>query len=199
MNFKRKLTYKDYKKKEYEALRKFFCKEIDIIINKKSNSISTNEELGDEQSSRVWLLFAKDDSKEWICLQVGQSKYGVNNEIESIFDYLALDTDAAPTKNSKFYEEVCPEGNGEKYRERLYSMIGYKYKEFKICFLDVDKYLGIEQSHAKNDSAHIINICKNQYAEAKIAFETMAVYWRSYSSGIDGQTIVYIAEHMEDF
>lgn len=48
-----------------------------------------------------------------------------------------------------------------------------------------------------SDSDCIIEICKYQYAEAKIAFETLAIYWRSYKSGIDGQTIAYISDNME--
>ena len=62
------------------------------------------------------------------------------------------------------------------------------------CFLNVDKYLGIDFDNFtyKNDIERIIQICKNQYAEAKIAYQTLAVYWRLYSSGIDGQTISYL-------
>ena len=79
-------------------------------------------------------------------------------------------------------------------------MIGGKYKKFKICFLDVDKYLGISSESIRNtDADRIVEICKNQYAEAKIAFQTLAIYWRKYSSGIDGQTLAYIAENPQEF
>ena len=50
----------------------------------------------------------------------------------------------------------------------------------------------------KNDAERIVDICKNQYAEAKIAYETLALFWRKVSSGIDGQTISYIVEHPFD-
>ncbi|MCM1058054.1 MAG: hypothetical protein NC517_10670 [Firmicutes bacterium] len=75
-----------------------------------------------------------------------------------------------------------------------------EYKNFRICFLNVDKYLRIEPTDInKTDADRITEICKNQYAEAKIAFETLAVYWNHYRSGIDGQTIVYIASHTSEF
>ncbi|MBO4750593.1 MAG: hypothetical protein J5546_09770, partial [Lachnospiraceae bacterium] len=50
----------------------------------------------------------------------------------------------------------------------------------------------------KSDAERIIEICKNQYAEAKIARQALAVYWRQFPSGVDGQTICYFAEHPEE-
>ena len=44
----------------------------------------------------------------------------------------------------------------------------------------------------------LLIFAKNQYAEAKIAYETLALFWRKVSSGIDGQTISYIVEHPFD-
>ena len=78
---------------------------------------------------------------------------------------------------------------------------GYEGSEFKICVLNVDKYLGLKkvEKNNKNDAERIIEICKNQYAEAKIAYQTLAVYWRKVSSAIDGQTISYAVEHRSEF
>ena len=83
----------------------------------------------------------------------------------------------------------------------LYRKIGYEGSEFKICVLNVDKYLGLKkvEKNNKNDAERIIEICKNQYAEAKIAYQTLAVYWRRVSSAIDGQTISYAVEHRSEF
>lgn len=196
MEYKRKLTYKDYKKKEYKDLKDFFCGELmSSIINGQ-----VKEQLRKGDQSRVWLLFARDDSKSWECLQVGQSKNNADSEIGTILDYLVLEKkNVTQKKNSAFYQNVCPEGSEEEYRNNLYSMIGQKFSNFKICFLDVDKYLTIGQLNAQNDSDIIIEICKNQYAEAKAAFETMAVYWRAYAPGIDGQTIAYITDNKDRF
>ena len=55
------------------------------------------------------------------------------------------------------------------------------------------------KKHNDNDVERIVEICKNQYAEAKIAYQTLAVYWRKVSSAIDGQTISYAVEHRSEF
>ena len=195
MEYKRKLTYKDYKKKEYKDLKDFFCGELTFSIIKGQ----VKEESRKGVQSRVWLLFASNDSKSWECLQVGQSKNNVDAEVETILEYLVIEKNVEPKKNSAFYQNVCPEGSKEEYRENLYSMIGHQFSNYRICFLDVDAYLKIDQLKAQNDADNIIEISKNQYAEAKVAFETMAVYWRAYAPGIDGQTIAYITDNKDQF
>lgn len=92
-------------------------------------------------------------------------------------------------------------GQRENLQGSSIQKIGNESDEFKICVLDVDKYLGLEKiaEPNKNDAERIIEICKNQYAEAKIAYQTLAVYWRKVSSAIDGQTISYAVEHRSEF
>lgn len=157
--------------------------------------------------SRVWLLFASKYDNIWECLQVAQSKK-VKDEIEDVIKFLFEDefnktSEHISFTDSAFYKEVCPKNANKSYeynRKLLYSKIGCEYKNFRICFLNVDKYLRIEPTNInKTDADRITEICKNQYAEAKIAFETLAVYWNHYRSGIDGQTIVYIASHTSEF
>lgn len=153
--------------------------------------------------SRVWLLFASNDKSNWVSLQVGQSKNNVAGEIEDVIKYLFFKYEpASEFANSAFYEKVCPKTTGSKdKRELLYSKIGREYKYFRICLLDVDKYLGTKPSNSNNnrtDAERIVEICKNQYAEAKIAFATLAVYWTLYSSGIDGQTIAFMQKILEE-
>ena len=70
MEYKRKLTYKDYKKKEYKDLKSFFCGELEFAIKNEQ----VQEEQHKDKRSRVWLLFASNDGENWECLQVGQSK-----------------------------------------------------------------------------------------------------------------------------
>lgn len=195
MPFQRRTIYKKCKIVTYSELKKNFCKE--ISFNKKDEIDSL---LDDNQPSRVWLLYGKNSGGKWECLQVGQSKNSVNAEITTLCEYLKIKLKGINiANNSAFYEKTCPEGEGELYRKRLYSMIGQNYDQFKICFLDVDKYLGIKKKQVKTDSDRIIEICKFQYAEAKIAFETLAIYWRLYGSGIDGQTIAYINDNIDMF
>lgn len=193
--------YSKQKKKNYSDIQKFFKQEITFSaneegVNSKIDTLNFNE-------SRVWLLFASNDCKEWDCLQVAQSKRNVEGEIKQVIDYLCSDininTDLLEYKNSLFYVGVRPEPfDGYSYQEVLYSMIGNQYKYFKICILNVDKYLDITPSESnETDAERIIEICKNQYAEAKIAYETLAVQWKAYNSGIDGQTIAFIAEQKD--
>lgn len=186
--------------KSYDAIKDYFLSEINF--SKKEN-ISTKRP---KEISRVWILFAEKNIAEknnnWKCLQVGQSKENVFDEIMGCITKSSDNNNESVTiyKNSAFYENVCPVCKGD-YRKTLYSKIGREYSNFKICFLDVDKYLGLIKSEGQNtnDSERIIEICKNQYAEAKIAYQTRAVYWRQYKSGIDGQTLSYIVNHTSEF
>ncbi|MBO5057051.1 MAG: hypothetical protein J6C64_11960 [Lachnospiraceae bacterium] len=193
-------TYANCKAKEYNNLKEFFVQNVEFSKENVPNKI---EEISN--SSRVWLLFASLDKNDWKCLQVAHSKNGVQSEIKDVIEFLFCNAyqnaENISYTNSAFYEKVCPKTTNEPYRRLLYSKIGSEYKYFRICFLDVDKYLGTKPDNdsLKSDSERIIQICKNQYAEAKIAYQTLAVYWRLCSSGIDGQTIAYIAGHFTEF
>lgn len=198
--------YMNYNSKKYKDLKKFFSKEIEFSINDNSEEIKEKLISEDAYVSRVWLLFASHDNNPLECLQVAHSKKGVQKEITDVIDFLFnsnQDSENISFSNSAFYEKVCPiVTDKEDYRKFLYSkIISNKYEYFWICFLDVDKYLGTKPNNNINatDTERIIQICKNQYAEAKIAYQTLAVYWRQYPSGIDGQTIAYIVDHPSEF
>lgn len=203
--------YKNEKRKVkgYEDLQKFFSKEIRYSKDDDSEKVKEtfiSEFEKKDGISRVWLLFANRGNSSWECLQVAHSKNNVQSEIEDVimFSFCKFDQTSKNISftNSAFYEEVCPKDTNKKdNRDLLYSKIGSEYENFLICFLNVDKYLGIKSNNTNNqtDMERIIHICKNQYAEAKIAYETLAVYWNKYSSGIDGQTIAYIVKHPSEF
>lgn len=194
------------KAEKYTELTKFFSKDMTFSKNDDCQTIKQkfiSEKMYD--NNRVWLLFASNDNNSWDCLQVAQSKKGIQREIEDVIDFLFYEfnpnQDNIKFTNSAFYENVCPKVANKDYRELLYSKIGNEYTYFRVCFLDVDKYLEIKPNNIPNgtDIEKIIQICKNQYAEAKIAYQTLAIYWRKYSSGIDGQTISYIVDHTSEF
>ena len=125
------------------------------------------EQEADKIKPRVWLLFAQKD-ENFECLQVAHSKNDVKTEVSEaisyIFDHSVFNGDCS---NSQFYENVCPKPNDKtKYRSYLYRKIGDEYSDFIICFLNVNKYLGIYDDNSnKNDAERIVDICKNQYAE----------------------------------
>ena len=205
VKMKLRAPYENKKKKRYSDFKEYYVGELSFSSQQDAKKKLERYQTEACGKSRVWLLFASNDSENWECLQVAQSKNKVVDEIKDVIKYLYSKSDidfaSLDYKNSLFYEDVRPiPTSGFKYREILYSLIGKKYKDFKICFLDVDKYLKITSSNSnETDAERIIEICKNLYAEAKIAYETLAVYWMQYKSGVDGQTISYIGEHEEEF
>lgn len=209
MELRKPYKKKEYRAKGYENLEEYFFKKEEITFSKKNNNPEkVKKEFSKKMNDirRVWILFACHKNCSWEALQVGHSKKNVINEIEDVIKFLFCefnpDSEHISFTNSAFYEKVCPKDtNKENNRKLLYSKIGSEYEYFRICFLNVDKYLGTRPNNGTNktDVERIIEICKNQYAEAKIAFETLAVYWNLYSSGIDGQTIAYIATHTSEF
>jgi hypothetical protein len=192
--------------RSYNELNNYFVPELELRYSKnpKSKDSKIPEVTEEYNSYRVWLLFAK--FEDWVCVQVAHSKTDVKEEIEFVLKCLPQKWNRndceLKLKDSQFYKCVCPvPDKGEDYRDLLYRKIGNESTEFIICVLDVDKYLGLEKNAEpnKNDAERIIEICKNQYAEAKIAYQTLAVYWRKVSSAIDGQTISYAVEHESEF
>lgn len=189
------ITYQDLEKRElFLYTKKFSKKSLSILKDREAIKVDLQENIN---NARVWLLFGSRESDKWECLQVGHSKYEVRTEITYILDHFCTEEDFQINEytNSVFYTNVCPKVSMD-YRKYLYGTIGKNYNEFLICFLNVDKYLGLEKKNtaAITDADKIIAICKNQYAEAKVAYETLAKYWRLHSSGIDGQTISYFTE-----
>lgn len=200
-----KEIYKNDNIKKYDDLKDYFVSELEF--SKSDTECITNSEklfieLYNLNSSRVWLLFASKDNSNWECLQVAQSKNQTRQEIKELLEFMntKLEVKEIEYKNSAFYDKVCPYFNDIEYRKLLYSKIFKEFKYFKISFLNVDKYLEINPNvNCDNDSERIIEICKNQYAEAKVAYQTKAKYWRCYSSGIDGQTLSYIVINRSQF
>lgn len=185
----------------YKDLKKFFISQLELNYCKEPKAHVLTE---DYNNYRVWLLFAKLEKDKWTCVQVAHSKNNIKEEIKFVLEHLSKkwDRNDCELKDSQFYKYVCPvPEQGEDYRDLLYRKIGNESDEFRICILDVDKYLGLTkvEKNNKNDAERIIEICKNQYAEAKIAYQTLAVYWRKVSSAIDGQTISYAVEHRSEF
>ena len=57
-----------------------------------------------------------------------------------------------------------------------------------------------QESIDNDDIKRMICISKMNYAEAKIAFELQAIYWRAYNSGIDNKAFkVFLLEKNEKY
>ena len=197
MEYTLKAAYKrDVGLKTYDELKDFFVENSEIAFSKSDRPNIKMDSI--KAPSRVWALFARaGEDSGWTCLQAAQSKNALD-EVKTAIEYMS-DTNSVTIleerTNSAFYEKVCPKASGEEYRKILYKMIWRDYSQFKFCFLDVDNFLGITQTDTDKDAGKIIEICKHHYAEAKLAYDTLAVFWRKMNNGIDGLTISYYVEN----
>lgn len=73
----------------------------------------------------------------------------------------------------------------------MYSKMREEYDVLLLFYqLNIDRYLSIEE--LKNDNTHVnnmIEISKANYAEAKLAFETQAIYWNTFRGVIDAKAL----------
>ena len=80
------------------------------------------------------------------------AKKNVKEEIEFVLEHLSKrwDRSCCELTDSQFYKCVCPVSEqGEDYRDILYRKIGNEGRDFKICVLNVDKYLGLKKVEKK--------------------------------------------------
>lgn len=194
----KKELYKNKSHISFNELDEYFS----VIIEFDSNSmlskiikkIISNKE--DINKSEVWALFGYE--KDWTCLQVAKSidifseiiddiKLMYNDEV-SLVDYSMWTI----TKNTEFYLDTYRVKETTKNKSYyMYRIIKNKYSKFKVCVLDIDKYLGINNidSEINNNVSDIISLGKGHFAEAKFAYETQAIYWNKYAPNLDGQAI----------
>lgn len=202
---------KDKKIKTYDQLKKEKCFKDEIEFNccNNYNQILKEIEKVDFSEVFVWALFGKKNGHDWRCLQVAYAN-DIRDEIISDVkimcsnNYSKLQKISDETnifKNSKFFKNVYKmpsedAGKLEKKRQYSYSKMMEDYSDFKICILDIDSYLGVFNLDilVNSDVKRIIDIAKFGYAEAKFSYETLALYWNSYNSGIDGRSISKILE-----
>lgn len=133
----------------YKDFEEFFIPELEIGYCKGAEIPTVSSIYNDY---RVWLLFAEFEGKGWTCLQVAHSKKNVKEEIEVVLEHLSKrwDRSCCELTDSQFYKCVCPVSEqGEDYRDILYRKIGNEGRDFKICVLNVDKYLGLKKVEKK--------------------------------------------------
>ncbi|MBO0479772.1 hypothetical protein JZO72_09045 [Vagococcus fluvialis] len=209
---KRRVIYKNRNKSEYNEVFKYFSSVIEFTKDDECESVKKNIKEIDLSNDKVWALFGGENENNLQCLQVACSE-NILSEIEEDIDFMfdktiiykgSVDNEETIIKNSKFYEHVyeIPKSGLEKEVEKRkysYKNMYNSYSSFKICILDVDRYLNIEKSMRKinDDQNNIVEIAKHGYAEAKLAYETLSLYWNSYNSGIDGKTISYFLKNDE--
>lgn len=211
MRLKPQYKKSEERKKTYMDLQPFLRE----IVTFKKNESNSNVDFFNKfmkkifSDDRVWILFGKDDeSNEWEALQVAQTKENIKIEIIEAIQYLFSDAYAKLTSvNAKFIHtqfysnsyaipSETPRGSyNEVKRKYQYSKMGNDYGEFKICVLEYMQYLQIPGEKFDNDSLKdIVAIAAPCYAEAKLAYDTLAKYWNAYKGGVDGQAIALFQE-----
>lgn len=203
---------KDKKIKTYNQFKDEKCFKDEIKFNRNDDYDQVLEAIDkvDFTEVFVWGLFGKQEGRDWRCLQVAYAndiRTEIIDDVRLMFsnnydELIKLADDETILKNSKFFKNVYKmpskyAGKSEKKRQYSYSKMMSDYSDFKICILDVNSYLGISKldNLVSSDMRNIIDISKFGYAEAKFAYETLAIYWNSYNNGIDGRSISKLLEN----
>lgn len=140
----------------------------------------------------VW----KNDEESWVCLQVGATIGSIIEEIESDIVLMKEENEDDAEKefisvNTQFYENTyeVPKGKARDRRKYRYKKIHNDYEKLAFYSINIDAYLGLEERDDCKIIKEIIAISKMNYAEAKFAFETQAIYWNALRCGIDMKAI----------
>ena len=160
------------------------------------------------ENKYLWALFGKNNKEEeQVCLQVGQSidiKTEIIADINEMFSkdvLFELDENVETEfKNSQFYTDVyqIKKGDSDNKNEYLYRKIKREYDELTFYTIDIDGYLGID--NFKNNNCvidDILKFSKVYYAETKFAYETQAIYWNAYRSGVGIETLKILISRQE--
>lgn len=144
----------------------------------------------------LWALFGKNDSDaEFVCLQVGASIDGRNEiekDIDKMNDLECFVLSSGRAINTQFYTDVyfMPDENGIDKLKYQYRKIKEDYKTLIFCKIDINEYLQVDDSEIGNQHIrNIFNLSKAYYAETKFAFDTQAMYWNAYRSGVGMETL----------
>lgn len=207
----RKENYSKKRVKTYKELEHFL--EIVVSFEKNDNckDIIDYIENYNFKDSRVWSLFGSNDNENWDCLQVAQTKKNISQEIKCDIEFMfakkyedllsQIGMKERITKNTAFYNDSYVMGKVSDQEKRsdprkfTYSKMYSEYKYFRICILKINEYLSFSNWDLNNeDLINIVEIAKPLYAEAKLAYDTLARYWNMYKSGVDGQAIIIFLE-----
>lgn len=197
--------YKNKSVKSYDELEPFLETVVSFKSNDDCKTIINTIEKYNFKDNRVWTLFGSNDNKNWDCLQVAQTNNKILNEmkcdIKFMFDnnykdlLLKINQKDKKIKDTTFYNDSYEMEKNSDCRKFSYSKMRSEYKWFRICLLKINDYLSFTYLKLENNNLiNILEIAKPLYAEAKLAYETLAKYWNMYNSGVDGQEIMIFLE-----
>ena len=184
--------FKTIKKKTFKRIE-FYNKPFKVVyeIIKPMNSNITIE-----IQDPVWALFGSNKEDEWECLQVGASVNGAKDEIMNCLRLMMNSQENTQDKcvsvHTQFYTDVykIPDNSYKNKSKYSYRKMYDDFENLIFCSIDVDNYLDFKQEEIKSNIINnMVNITKMNYAEAQFAYETQAIYWNAYRSGIDMKTL----------
>lgn len=150
------------------------------------------------KSKYVWALFGKINEEDEVCLQVGAG-INIKDEIKYDINMMYCECDLISklnkglkikSKNTQFYENVYKINYGDDKNRYIYRKIRQEYEELIFYAIDIDVYLEIKDFKCDNITVNnILDLSKIYYAETKFAYETQAIYWNVFRSGIGVETL----------
>ena len=162
---------------------------------------------------RVWILIGKDKSEKYRALNVAQSediKKEIVSDVKAMFnseykkncpiqrdiqweinnnlDVIKNPVESNPSAQGKTF---IYQKNQDK-NPYLYRFLFKTYSDLVIYEVDIDSYLGIDESSISNQVIKdIFAFGKDYYAESRLAVETQALYWNYYRSGIGKRSYLH--------
>lgn len=196
----RKEQYKSVNKKYYASMAQ--C--LEGIVEIDNDAVKW---LDKESDIFLWALFGENNDGLVECLQVGASIDGreeIVKDINKMFDKKYDQTTIMNGRmiNTQFNKEVYKvpiarikdEVDMEKHQENnedidkskyQYRKIKQEYERLTFYKINVNQYLDIDDNEIKNSHVKdIFELSKYYYAETQFAFETQAIYWNAYRSGV---------------
>lgn len=210
-SFEKKEQYKKLSAKKRNELDNAdsYLKEI-VRFNNKEKLGNVIEKIKNKKlnAKYVWALFGKINEVDEICLQVGA---GINIEDEIISDinkmYCEDDSISKSnkalkikSKNTQFYKNVYKINDGDDKNRYIYRKIRQEYEELIFYYIDIDVYLGIKDFKCDNKAVNnILALSKMYYAETMFAYETQAIYWNVFRSGVGLETLKMLLNEEKEY
>lgn len=190
---KHKEQYKKVKIKEFSYLELEKENYLIPIVKITEDKIEWQDE---KSEIYLWALFGKTDLDEkFVCLQVGASidgRHEIKGDIAKMNDLVCDVLSSGRSIDTQFYTDVyfVEDNKGIDKSTYQYRKIKENYKTLIFYKIDINKYLQVKDSEITNPHVRkIFNLSKAYYAETKFAFDTQAMYWNAYRSGVGMETL----------
>lgn len=184
-SLKKKDIYMNTKEYSFEEIKEYLTEILEIRFCDDLKMKIRELEKIDLAEHHVWTLYGEKQNKR-ICLQVRQSK-DIKKEIIRDIELMDAEQEYKGEQisvNTQFYKDTYMR-NREANSSCIYNIIKREYTPLTFYYINVDKYLGIDRVNSNNATINsIVNVSKEYYAETKFAYDTQAIFWNVYRSGV---------------